>query len=785
MTGACFDCSCCRLQFFELSKEKCFCCDFQCLDLNKLTYCEEQLFVVLWRTLFYVKEDGFRQFLDFLKRHFQNHRELFGIYGQLSSLATYFNKLYRSTLRRKSFCQYEEDFEVESKQRRHRQQKSAENEEISTKKGKLKNSLNSLNDLNNIKVVVNTICQENKRGLYLWFQGDSCVVSLLTIVCRWKRRRRNVTLTSCMQFFLNLSMQLKYSLNYPPSTTNYFIYFNYSIYYVYCVPSQQYQNLANSSVNIANIKVNENENVSGDLCTSYFAFKGRMSVVVAQRGRRTDVMDTTDEDGTYTVYTVYMVYTVYSLVRRLEEEEEKDGGGQKQPSVVTVIIIVVVCNVEHCPEQAHFFWTTLVLVAKIYGQRDIFIIVDTTLMNHCSYIVVLVYIRYSVSYELTARGICRASASASINVYPIIVLLTNGQTSGIFVCKFSFILMSVISFYSVELTRAAMWAAIFSHKTLVNHSTCYIFCQNSNATDSCPFRLKLKMKFKNYSSLLCTLIESTGLHTRTHTRINSNSFYIAFLNVKIQSLKLKNSNGKLDHLIFPTVMIFLLTNEHLGIYLILLLSGDIELNPGPFLNNKKLIILTQNCRGLNNILKLKHLMSNKNRIVKNNLFILALQETYLIDDSTISWCGKHIFTKAESIHSAGCITFLPETVRIIEKRDIDDNGHGHLAIVEGLGDRLTIVINVYAPVRSLTNQQVNFYETLEGLIEEFETKYVMHEPNLLVMGDLNLPLELGMVNNQSEKTRAKHLAEYFSSLGLTDCWKKDDNRITPKGGRVD
>jgi len=71
----------------------------------------------------------------------------------------------------------------------------------------------------------------------------------------------------------------------------------------------------------------------------------------------------------------------------------------------------------------------------------------------------------------------------------------------------------------------------------------------------------------------------------------------------------------------------------------------------------------------------------------------------------------------------------------------------------------------------------------ETLIDELETKYIMYEPNLIILGDLNLPLEIALLNNSSERVRAKNLSEYFSSLGLIDCWKQDDSRITLKGGQ--
>jgi exonuclease III len=223
-------------------------------------------------------------------------------------------------------------------------------------------------------------------------------------------------------------------------------------------------------------------------------------------------------------------------------------------------------------------------------------------------------------------------------------------------------------------------------------------------------------------------------------------------------------------------------NIHTGIQMLLMLCGDIETNPGPS-STKNLMLLMQNCRGLNSNVKLKQIMKEKSRLVKTNPFILALQETYLVEEGPISWCGNYVFSKAESTHSAGCITFLPDTVRIVEKRDIDDKGHGHLAVVEGLGNGVTIIVNIYAPVRSLMAQQIDFYETVGTLIEELESKYVYHEPDLIIMGDFNIPFEMSMSKNGPERARAQTLSEFFTSLGLIDCWKQSDNRVTLKGGQ--
>ncbi len=56
--------------------------------------------------------------------------------------------------------------------------------------------------------------------------------------------------------------------------------------------------------------------------------------------------------------------------------------------------------------------------------------------------------------------------------------------------------------------------------------------------------------------------------------------------------------------------------------------------PGPLSHD--IIVMTQNCRGLNDRAKLRQILKNKNVKVKNKLFILALQETYLMNDQSLN-----------------------------------------------------------------------------------------------------------------------------------------------------
>jgi len=58
-----------------------------------------------------------------------------------------------------------------------------------------------------------------------------------------------------------------------------------------------------------------------------------------------------------------------------------------------------------------------------------------------------------------------------------------------------------------------------------------------------------------------------------------------------------------------------------------MLCGDVKKNPGP--SDSEIMLMTQNCRRLNNINKIRQLIENKNKKIGRSKFMLALQETYL------------------------------------------------------------------------------------------------------------------------------------------------------------
>jgi hypothetical protein len=55
---------------------------------------------------------------------------------------------------------------------------------------------------------------------------------------------------------------------------------------------------------------------------------------------------------------------------------------------------------------------------------------------------------------------------------------------------------------------------------------------------------------------------------------------------------------------------------------------------------------------------------------------------------------------------------------------------------------------LYSPIRSLEAEQESFYGKLVWIIEQLELTYLEKEPDLIIVGDFNLPLEPNMNNRR-------------------------------------
>ena len=208
----------------------------------------------------------------------------------------------------------------------------------------------------------------------------------------------------------------------------------------------------------------------------------------------------------------------------------------------------------------------------------------------------------------------------------------------------------------------------------------------------------------------------------------------------------------------------------------MLLSGDIEENPGPV---TEALLLTLNCRGLKKQNKFKQLT---NRLYKShnisNDFIAALQETHLeISNLSYSWKGSHIFTPGSG-SKGGCITLLSENMTVIESTDIGNEGHVAIVIsTNNNSQNCYIIANIHAPCAH-DEKKVNFFTQVKESIDSYLMRY--DDSNIVIMGDFNTAFKetdrINTIYSTQEVNVANRINDILCDLLLTDCW---DTQTSP------
>ena len=204
-------------------------------------------------------------------------------------------------------------------------------------------------------------------------------------------------------------------------------------------------------------------------------------------------------------------------------------------------------------------------------------------------------------------------------------------------------------------------------------------------------------------------------------------------------------------------------------------SDDVESNPGPYHEppETKLTLVTQNCRGLADERKLKHLLNNCYKIGKSATnYIISLQETMLTEDRKLrfGWRGTHIFTPGTG-HGRGCITLLPSHIQ----PDPDTVSHftqrGHI-FKALINQNHAVVVNAYAP-NGLTREKIEFVQRVKEAIE------LLRDPadDVYLLGDLNTVFEAyesqSRSYTQQEQRHSLQIKQIIDSLSLEDIWQND------------
>lgn len=230
---------------------------------------------------------------------------------------------------------------------------------------------------------------------------------------------------------------------------------------------------------------------------------------------------------------------------------------------------------------------------------------------------------------------------------------------------------------------------------------------------------------------------------------------------------------------------------------LLLISGNIERNPGPEpepetdddrstdhgrRNQKQdgsaqVKTLTYNVRGLNDQSKMRHLINilNKDYLNKEYDAVIALQETNIVKEGLIPyiWRGNFVLT-AGAGNARGCLTLLSSHLNVIERSEIEDRGH--IVVCQRSDSQLVnyVIANVYGPNKH-DNEKITFFENVLDKITEMEIKYNCH--NVIILGDLNITFSEKEMKNRlysmTEKRKANVIKSLFRDANVTDIWARD------------
>ena len=217
----------------------------------------------------------------------------------------------------------------------------------------------------------------------------------------------------------------------------------------------------------------------------------------------------------------------------------------------------------------------------------------------------------------------------------------------------------------------------------------------------------------------------------------------------------------------------------------LLLSGDVETNPGPKGGeceqcDHHLQVTTYNVRGLGDEKKVRHLINliYKTGMKKNSDQIFCLQETYITKPGKIPylWRGNFHLTPGTG-NGQGCVTLLSPHLNVIEASEVE--GRAHVLAVQRTPDTQTtyIVANIYAPTLNNFNK-LEFFEKVLDKVSEFSERHNCE--TIIIPGDFNLVFRAAETKNRffsnQEKRIANFVKDFANSINLADIWDVNEHK---------
>ncbi len=205
-----------------------------------------------------------------------------------------------------------------------------------------------------------------------------------------------------------------------------------------------------------------------------------------------------------------------------------------------------------------------------------------------------------------------------------------------------------------------------------------------------------------------------------------------------------------------------------------MLSGDVELNPGPNDNKSKLRIMSYNVQGLGNIAKLKRVNNILHKLDQRESYVINLQETHFKHEQDISYHWKWgVAQSLGSSNSCGVAILYSKSYfdEVIETRKDKMGRYCAITLIKD-GDIYTF-INIYAPNNHY--KSLKFFEYIENEIEDILSRHPL--TNLIISGDFNFVISqdkdsIGRNSTQQERSVVNKFLEIAYKYSLVDTFRK-------------
>ena len=185
---------------------------------------------------------------------------------------------------------------------------------------------------------------------------------------------------------------------------------------------------------------------------------------------------------------------------------------------------------------------------------------------------------------------------------------------------------------------------------------------------------------------------------------------------------------------------------------VIMMSNDVETNPGPVTSKDNLFVATYNVQGCHDFKKVKRLFAQLKKLPYSSNCIFNLQETHITTEDTqrFHWKGGSVHSPGTSSSAGVAILYNSNYFDEIISKNKDIEGR-MCTLTARKEEEVYLFINLYAPNNHYVSEQ--FFERVSDEIDKTLNIYPL--ANIVMSGDFNFVFNpyLDLESNLNKKLK--------------------------------